>query len=344
MSEKLSTPKELKKVILRSIRAALLASESATKVELSEKLGISFPTISKFITQMEKAGELLSVGLDDSSGGRRAQRYAYNPDYKLGIALFLEKTETQYTIYNSFGEVKEKGTSSGFLQDGVETLTKQIESFIERYPRIGSLAFGVPGSVNDGRIIYIPGYEKFQNFDLKGYFETRFTLPVIVENDMNAAVLGYYDKMDTRENPSLIYLYFGQNGPGAGILAGGNVLRGSTSFSGEISFVPLYDNHNFQQAITDAEGSVTAMHEMRGIDAVSRLIATFTAILNPSSVIFCRDEVSAHLLDAIAAKSASYIKKEHLPKLTASDWKEDYLNGLKRLGLDLILSTNDDSF
>lgn len=342
MSEKLSTPKEMKKVMLMGIRTVLLASGSATKVELSEKLGISFPTISKFITQMEKTGELMSVGLDDSSGGRRAQRYSYNPDYQLGATLFLENTETQYTIYNVLGEVKEKGSSSGFLQDGIETLVKQIESLIERYPRIRSLAFGVPGSVNDGRIIYIPGYEKFQNFDLKGYIEARFALPVVVENDMNAAVLGYYDKMDYRENQSLVYLYFGQNGPGAGILAGGSVVRGSTSFSGEVSFVPLYDGQNFQQAITDAEGKVTVTNGAVGADAVSRLVTAFAAILNPSEVIFCSDEVTEDLLEAIAVRSASYIAKEHLPKLTASDWKEDYLHGLKKMGLNLMISASGD--
>nr|WP_237690904.1 ROK family transcriptional regulator [Paenibacillus caui] len=332
----------MKKVILRGIRATLLASGSATKVELSEKLGVSFPTISKFITQMEKAGELLPVGLDDSSGGRRAQRYAYNPEYRLGVALFLEKAETQYTIYNALGEVKEKGTSSGFLLGGIEILTKQIESLIERHPRIRSLSFGVPGSVNDGRIIYIPGYEKFHNFDLKGYCEARFTLPVVVENDMNAAVLGYYDKLDIRDNPSLIYLYLGQNGPGAGILVNGSVVRGNTSFSGEVSFVPLYDGRNFQQAITDAEGTFTVMHEAIGVDAVGRLVAAFAAILNPNAVIFCRDEVTGDLLDAITARSASYIAKEHLPKLMASDWREDYLNGLKKLGLNLMITANDD--
>ncbi|RAP74966.1 ROK family transcriptional regulator [Paenibacillus montanisoli] len=342
MSETISTTKDMKKVILTNIRTALIASGSATKVELCEKLGISFPTISKFVSQMEKEGELLSGGFDDSSGGRRAQRYAYNPEFKLGVALFLEKMETQYTIYNCFGEVKEKGAVSGFLQDGVETLTSQIELFIERYPRIGSLAFGVPGSVNGGRIIYIPGYEKFQDFDLKGSMETRFKLPVVVENDMNAAVLGYHDKLDTRDNPSLIYLYFGQNGPGAGILVNGNVLRGSTSFSGEISFVPLYDRHNFQQAITSTKGMVTDMHEAQGIDAVSRLVSAFTAILNPSLVIFCRDEINEGILETIAAQSASYTPKEHLPKLTASDWKEDYLEGLKRLGLERMITAFND--
>ena len=331
MDERIATPKELQKRIRRGIRTALVAGGSATRVELSEKLGISFPTVSKFITHMEQAGELLSVGLDDSSGGRRAQRYAYNPDFQLGATLFLERSETQYMIYNAFGEVKEKGRSAGFLQEGIDIVVKQVESLVERHPRIRSLAFGLPGAVNDGRIIYIPGYEKFQSFDLKGYCEARFSLPVVVENDMNAAVLGYYEKLDQRENPSLVYLYFGQNGPGAGILVNGQVLRGSTSFSGEVSFVPLYDSRTFGEALTSA-----------GLDAVSRLVAVFTAILNPNTVIFSRDEVTQELLDAIATRSASYIAKEHLPKLTASDWQEDYLNGLKRLGLNLIIAADAD--
>lgn len=83
-----ATPKSMKIIIQQNIRQFLLANGSATKVELSDKLGISFPTISKFTAQMEKDGELLSAGLDDSSGGRRAKRYTYNPEYTLGLAIF----------------------------------------------------------------------------------------------------------------------------------------------------------------------------------------------------------------------------------------------------------------
>lgn len=53
-----TTPKSMKKEILRGIRKSLLELGSATKVELSDKLGISFPTISKFISQMVEDGEL----------------------------------------------------------------------------------------------------------------------------------------------------------------------------------------------------------------------------------------------------------------------------------------------
>ncbi len=338
MNELLATPKELKKVILHGIRTALLAEGSATKVELSQKLGISFPTISKFLTQMEKDGELLLVGLDHSSGGRRAKRYTYNPEYMLGLAIFLEKTETNYTVFNCLGEVKEQGHTSSVLMDDVLSLTNHIENIILKYPKISSIAIGVPGSVNNGRIIHIPSYEHFHNFDLKGYFEERLSIPVVVENDMNAAVLGY-NKKHNQDNPSLVYLYLGQNGPGAGIMINGDVVRGSTFFSGEVSFVPQYDDKNFLQALDSGSGTETAnQHEEKKIDAISRLVASFTATINPHTIIFYNDEINTSFKDKVALRSAAYVPKEHLPELTTSDWKQDYLHGLKHLGLDLMIS------
>lgn len=45
---------------------------------------------------------------------------------------------------------------------------------------------------------------------------------------MNAAVLGYHNNRGIKDKQSLIYLYSGQNGPGAGIMINGDVVRGST--------------------------------------------------------------------------------------------------------------------
>lgn len=100
--------KSLKRVITLGIRKSLLELGSATKAELSSKLEISFPTISKFLAQMEKDGEVIAVGLDESSGGRRAKRYTYNSEYMLGLAVFIEKEETYYTIFNCLGEKRSK--------------------------------------------------------------------------------------------------------------------------------------------------------------------------------------------------------------------------------------------
>jgi hypothetical protein len=335
-----ATPKTLRTEILRNIRKSLLEVESATKVELSDKLGISFPTISKFLAQMEKEGELILVGLDDSSGGRRAKRYTYNPEYMLGLAIFLERTEINYIVFNCLGEVKDAGNTSNFLvDDGLTSITECIEEIVEKYPKINSIAIGVPGSVDNGRIFYIPGYEPLQNFDLKGFLENRFSIPVVIENDMNAAVLGYYDSKGIKKNNSLIYLYSGQNGPGAGIMVNGVVVRGSTNFSGEVSFVPQYDDRNFGQALENGNRSKKAIiSEENEIDAISRLVASFAAIINPHAIIFCDDEVSQFIIDQIVERSSKYIPAEHLPDLLMSDWKQDYLLGLQSLGLDLMIT------
>lgn len=340
MNELVATPKSIKKIILRGIRTTLLELGSATKVELSHTLGISFPTISKFLAQMEKDGEIILVGLDGSSGGRRAKRYRYNPEHMLGLAIFLEKTETNYTIFNCVGEVKEQGKApSVLMDDGLNLLTTCIENIMTKYSKISSMAIGVPGSVDSGRIFYIPGYEQFQNFDLKGYYEEQFSIPVVVENDMNAAVLGYHNNRGIKDKQSLIYLYSGQNGPGAGIMINGDVVRGSTFFSGEVSFVPQYNDRNFRQALENGNGpkKVTICEDYE-IDAISRLVASFVAIINPHIIIFSNDEVEKVILDKIAVGSSKYIPSEHLPSLTMSDWKQDYLYGLQSLGRDLMIN------
>nr|WP_304220573.1 ROK family protein [Fredinandcohnia onubensis] len=335
-----TTPKSMKRTILIGIRKVLLEKASATKVELSNKLGISFPTISKFLAEMERNGEILSVGLDQSNGGRRAKRYSYNPEYMLGLALFLEKTETNYIVFNCVGEVKEQGILPSVLNDdGLDLLTKCIENTMTNYPKISSIAIGVPGSVDSGQIFYIPGYERFQGFDLKGYYEERFAVPVVVENDMNAAVLGYHTNRGIKKNESLIYLYFGQNGPGAGIMINGDIVRGSTFFSGEVSFIPQYNDRNFGEAMEiDSSSNNQRIYDENQIDAITRLVASFVAIINPHTIIFCRDEVENEVLERVLIVSSKYIPSKHLPKLTISDWKQDYLFGLQSLGLELLIS------
>lgn len=339
MTEQRTTAaKDMKHAIVSSIRRSLTESGSSTKAELSDKLGLSFPTISKFLGLMEKEGEITLLGVDDSSGGRRAKRYAYNPEYRLGLAVFLEKDETVCAVFNSMGEIKEQRNHHSVLAYDVEALGALMGSLTQEFPGIRSLSIGLPAAVDHGTIIHIPGYESFDGMNLQRYLEDRFALPVAVENDMNAAVLGYYHRQGNPDHSSLVYLYFGQNGPGAGVMINGEVLRGSTFFSGEVSFVPLYNDQSFEQALYDKRASGQPREE--SVDAVSRLVASLTAILNPHQVVFCHDEVDEEMIRRIACESAAYVPERHLPELAMSDWREDYMYGLRYLGRELLITTD----
>ncbi|PWU66674.1 ROK family transcriptional regulator [Gracilibacillus dipsosauri] len=335
------TEKSLDKEILSSIRQVMFKNGSATKGELRDTLDISFPTISKFLSRMEKNEEVVSVGLDESSGGRRAKRYLYNHDCMLGLAIILERDKVNYLIFNCAGEVKEEGKGPSVLtDDGLSSLTTFIEEIITTHSsKIKSLAIGVPGSVNNDRIFYIPDYKSFQNVDLKGHFEDYFSLPVVIENDMNAAVLGFYYHRRMKDNRSLVYLNVSHNGQGAGFMINGDVVRGSTFFAGEISFVPQYSDRNFGQAFEKkASFGKKLIYENKQIDAISRLVASFVAIINPHTIIFCSDEMNQRLVKEINRISSTYIPSEHLPEIVMSNWRQDYLFGLRKLGLDLIMN------
>lgn len=342
----------------------LMEAESATQAELSAALKVSFPTISKFLAELIATGEVKPAGIDASSGGRRAKRYAYNPEFRLGLALYLERTETRYRVFNSFGHAKEQGLLLGFLDDNPERLYGELESLLGKFPGIRSLAIGVPGAVNQGRIIHIPDYPKYQDIDLQSMLEARFSLPAVVENDMNAAVYGYFRQQENPDRSSVVYLYSGQNGPGAGIVIGGHVLRGSTFFSGEVSYVPQYNDRNFLQALQRGEEGKEKHKEEKGknkekeeqkeeekvgrlgsvfeIDALSRLIAAIAAIVNPHVVVMSQDDVDESILAAVAERSSHYIPRQHLPKLVTSDWQWDYLDGLQQLSLEKMIIAADD--
>lgn len=334
MTDGRSTPPQpANSAIMRGIRTVLLERGSATKAELSRSLQISFPTAGKFLDDMQTRGEAISVGYDESSGGRRARRYRYDPDYMYGLAIFLEKDETRYLLFNCLGEAIEQGEEDSVLDEDASRLTDLIGRIKLAHPKLRSVSLGVPGAVNDGTIFLIPDYEKYRNFDLKSFVQERTGLPAVVENDMNAAVLGYIARAKLEDRSTVFYLYLGQNGPGAGIVVNGEVVRGKSFFSGEVAFVPVRDRGNFAEALKEGESVRT--------EAIGRLVASTASILNPHYFVFNQDEIGEAMLEPILERAAAYVPREHLPELAASELRGDYLAGLQSLGLGLLLSHTD---
>ena len=90
-------------------------------------------------------------------------------------------------------------------------------------------------------------------------------------------------------------MYSGQNGP-CGDYGKWRRRTREYVFSGEISFVPQYDNENFLQALRNEDSNNP---EEYNIDAITRLIATCIAIINPHAFIFCDDEVNQFVIEQI---------------------------------------------
>ena len=319
-----------------AVRRQLVLSGHSTIAAISEATRLSFPTVKKQLEQLMEAGEVFEQGFEDSRGGRPAKRYIYNERFTHGLTLYVEKSVVRYRVIDSIGTTIDDGTQEILNGDHLGALGSVLDRQLDRTPDMSAISIGVAAAVADGTVIFAPDYPTFAHLDLKSWVESRSNRPAVIENDMNAAVYGYGHAHELAGDQSIVYIYLGKNGPGAGILINGQLIRGKTGFSGEISFLPLYDDSTFHNRM---ESERAAPLSDSAFDALGRLVATFTATLNPNAIIFSDVDLVDPELEAIRHACQRHIPVAHMPDLLIGNWEEDYFAGLARRCVGLMLES-----
>ena len=117
---------------------------------------------------------------------------------------------------------------------------------------------GVPGPVDfaAGRVVNPPIMTGWDEFDIAGWFSSRFSVPVVVENDANARAVV---EARTLQADNLISLKLG-TGIGSGLVFNGQVVRGNEGAAGDIGHTrtALADMAALRQCRCGNEGCVEA--------------------------------------------------------------------------------------
>ncbi|WP_329470952.1 ROK family protein [Exiguobacterium sp. 9-2] len=310
--------------VLSRTRHAFLIDHLDTIPVIRNVLDVSFPTASKQIDQMITAREIEETPLELVRGGRPAKRYRYRVNHFHGLALYLERTYLQYRIHDVGGHVIATDRLNFDSTDHGSVLLSTLTALLNDHPRIQTLAIGVAGAVDTtGTILFAPDYPTLDGRPLQQELTERFGRPVIVENDMNAAV-----RAQASDNETTVYMYLGMNGPGAGVAVSGHVVHGAHHFAGEISFIPFDDKRNVGQAL-----ATTTPHSDDWYEALSRIILSFSATLNPDVILFAASDVSDDGLARLTDRCAKRFPLSKLPQLRKGDWETDYLDGLMQLSI-----------
>ncbi len=104
------------------------------------------------------------------------------------------------------------------------------------------IGVAVPGLVDvpTGQVLYAPNLH-WQNVPiaqrLRAHLHLHERLSIVVDNEANLSALAEF-RNDPDAVPNLVYLT-GEIGIGAGLITGGQLLRGSDGFSGEIGHIPV---------------------------------------------------------------------------------------------------------
>lgn len=175
------------------------------------------------------------------------------------IALDLGGTKLAGALFNKEGKILSRQTAFLGKRKGKEVasliveMAKSLEGESEK--KVESLGICVPGiaHANTGTVWApnIPGWEDYPlQKELKQEFSKR-NINVRIDSDRACCILGEIWQGNAKGSKDAIYLAVG-TGIGAGILAGGQVLRGAHDIAGAIGWLAF--NHPYEEKYRQCGG------------------------------------------------------------------------------------------
>lgn len=237
---------------LKVNNANLLLSElykkrSATMAELIQATGLSQSSVRNMLRQFEE-GVITELGVDQSTGGRKPNRFALTASYFSMLCLYAHATQVEYQIV-LLDQVVQSGT---FHFSNQEDLIIKIQTIVET-KQIRHVSIGVEGVVK-GDVYYTDHDNVYTQNDWVKAFKQQSCTSVRLVNDVKLMLLG----ISTQEaQPSHVsFLYVNHLGMACATMKDGRLMDGHKGIMGELGLLP-YHGVSINQAIRDCKTKET---------------------------------------------------------------------------------------
>ena len=227
---------------------ALFASHprQMSRAGIARATGLSKPTVSALIADMESAGLVRVSDESPSSGsiGRPAALYELVPTARHSVVADIGATKILVGLCDLFGNLVaeqelETGPNAGAALKRLTGAGSEMLRAVDG--RCHAVCVGVPG-------IYRPDQDRveqafnlpgFAGLDLGARLAEHFDARIHVENDVNLAALGELTRMgDEQADGDFAAISVG-TGIGLGMVVGGDLYRGGTGSAGELGSLLL---------------------------------------------------------------------------------------------------------
>lgn len=218
-----------------------------TKKEISDSLGISFPTVTKIINLLAEKQIIIEKGYSENNTKRKAILYEYNPNSFYSIGIKLEVSSLSFILINLNGdEIKKTVIVKDFFNDEnfVLYIIEELKSFLKGFQfkdLITGIGISVSGIVdNKNKILKIgTNFHLFEK-DMKE-IKNSFQLPIYLMNEANAGAIGEFFLNKTLNSQNIAFISI-ESGVGAGIVLDENLYKGHSSKAGEFGHFTVENN------------------------------------------------------------------------------------------------------
>ncbi|WP_323960056.1 ROK family protein [Arthrobacter sp. JZ12] len=220
-----------------------------TRTELAEQMGLARSTVT---LRIEALMELGLVGFVDdavSTGGRPSSRIALKAGSKVVLGVDIGASHVHVAVTDLTGHRLREDSRTLEVTRGpdvvLEAVVEMGSNLLKESGRAAedllAVGIGVPGPVEHrtGRPINPPIMPGWNGFDVPGYLQNHFHVPVLVDNDVNIMALGERNVAWPHVD-NLIFVKVA-TGIGSGIVSSGMLQRGADGVAGDIGHIRVHN-------------------------------------------------------------------------------------------------------
>lgn len=264
--------KGLKSALMKQrIITRLIYTGCTTITDLSKSMGLSVPTVTKFVDEMCAEGYVNDCGKLETAGGRHPSLYGLNADSGYFIGVDLKKDSINLALVNFKGDVLQLKMKVEFVLENtlecVDRLANEIKNFIESLSveksKILNVCVGMSGRVNPEAGCNYTRLNFGDNHPIASLLTERVGCNVCVDNDSRAMAYGEFMNQAGKNPKNVIFINVNW-GLGMAIIFDGKLYNGMSGFSGEFGHNYGYDNQEIcdcgKKGCIETEVSCSALY------------------------------------------------------------------------------------
>jgi predicted NBD/HSP70 family sugar kinase len=238
--------------LLRALNEQLLLEHirslgRCSRAELARVSGLSKPTVSLALANVERSGLVREAGQRTGVPGRSAVLYEIRPEAGYVLGLDIGHQYLRGAVADLTGEVIARSAVRTKASSTSGRVAELIMLADELCGNAGISRLAVTQTVIGSPGVYDPGHNAIAlTGGLAGWgkpavvaeLRAAFGEQLIVENDVDAATLAERDHGHGREVRTFAFVWIG-TGIGMGLVIEGNLHRGVHGVAGEIAYMPI---------------------------------------------------------------------------------------------------------
>jgi len=229
----------------RAVLRVLALQGPITRPKLGAILELSKPTMSAAVSELSKAGLVISFGAYKGATGRTATIYGLGPVTGYVIGIDVGEAQVRAVAHSlddsPLAAIEERiprrsKATVGEIGEVIDSVARATMLAVgDKYTTLRSVAVAVPRIVSTHRL----GRTKRKGPEaVLRQLRERLAAPIILENNVNCAALGEMHYGAAKHRAEFSYLQVGVR-IGLGIVVSGKLLRGFNGAAGEIGRLPF---------------------------------------------------------------------------------------------------------